>query len=351
MKQQIKNAVSRFIPRGIKDSIIRKKKEQVFFSGYEAFNKTGNTPESAYQAMIDLYCLTNGAFSEKMHSKFASGNPPKSQKGIADSVIGSFNTEEMTRLNDTLVQEGYVDFNRKIPQEMVRAIYDFALKTPALIAPKYDQPIIYNPAQPLSEIYRFKAVDLVNNKDIQSLIMDPALINIARNYLNCEPIFDFPAMWWSTAFLKEASSEAAQLYHFDMDRVKWLKIFIYLNDVSPENGPHCYIKGSHQIGTKPAELLKRGYARIPDEDLKKYYKASDFISLSANAGTIFAGDTKCWHKGTPLQKGDRLVLEFEYTSSLFGANYPKHEITHPSKEFAQFCKENKTYASNFQFKS
>ncbi|MGZ4044617.1 MAG: phytanoyl-CoA dioxygenase family protein, partial [Bacteroidia bacterium] len=263
-------------------------------------------------------------------------------------LIGTFDTKNFETINKTLNRDGYAYFKNKISPEMVSSLYNYALKTPAL-AKKNEPKVVFDPSNFVSEIYRFDAQDLINNKDIQSLIMDPALINVARNYLGCEPIFDFPAMWWSTSFLKEASEEAAQLYHFDMDRIKWLKIFIYLTDVNADNGPHRYIRGSHLPGTKPLELLERGYARIPDNDLVKYYKPEDFVVVCAESGTIFAGDTQCWHKGTPLKKGHRLVLELEYTSSMFGANYPKLEVKNSSPEFKKFCSQNKFYASNIHF--
>jgi hypothetical protein len=241
-------------------------------------------------------------------------------------------------------------FDKKISKELCSRLVDFALKTPATIPPGYDKKILYEPGNAQAEIYRFDIQDLANNTDIQSLITDPALVNIARNYLGCEPIFDFPAMWWSTSFQKEASSEAAQLYHFDLDRIKWLKIFFYLNNVSLENGPHCYVEGTHKPGNKPEELLKRGYVRIKDEEIRSHYPEMDIKVVCGEAGSVFAGDTKCWHKGMNLKSGHRLVLEFEYTSSLFGANYPKMEIHNYSKEFKEYCLSNKVFASNIAFK-
>jgi hypothetical protein len=180
--------------------------------------------------------------------------------------------------------------------------------------------------------------------------MDPVILNVARNYLQCEPIFDFPAMWWSTCFSKEASSEAAQLYHFDMDRIKWLKFFFYINDVTIENGPHCYIQGTHKPRNKPQKLLNRGYTRISDADLRPYYNSEDFKMLCADAGTVFAGDTTCWHKGSPLRSGHRLVFELEYTGSLFGANRPKMVVENSNASFRDFCKNNKVFASNLELK-
>lgn len=320
-----------------------------FKKGYEEFLKTGKTSQEANLAMINLYCKSNGRFTDELHKKDVAANPKVLKLTEINGVLGKLDKKQFDSLNETLKKDGYVSFDKKLSPDIVKKLYEYALKTPALAAPKYDKKIVYEENKPVSEIYRFDMQDLVNNPEIQELIMDETLINIARNYLDSEPIFDFPAMWWSTSFLKVASSEAAQLYHFDMDRIKWLKIFIYLNDVTMENGPHSYIKGSHVTGSKPQYLLNRGYVRISDEELSKEYKKDDFITICADAGSVFAGDTKCWHKGTPLKKGHRLVLEFEYTTSMFGSQYPKFEIKQCSDAFKKFCEENKRYASNFNF--
>lgn len=323
----------------------------VFNEGFETFTKTGQTPHESYMAMVDLFCSTDGKFLEDYNKKIIANFPAKPVNEPLSGVLGTLNTSDFSSINSTLNKDGYANFNKKLSPQIVEKIRDYALKNPTKTAPKYDTPVIYNPEQPISEIYRFDMQDLINNKEIQDLIMDPVLINIARNYLGCEPIFDFPAMWWTTSFLKQASEEAAQLYHFDLDRIKWLKIFIYLTDVTEDNGPHRFIRASHIPGNKPKDILKRGYARIPDEDLMKYYKAEDFVVYYGEAGAMFAGDTKCWHKGTPLKKGNRLVLEFEYTSSLFGTNYPKLKVKNTSEEFKSFCLNNKHYATNIEFQN
>ena len=320
-----------------------------FKKGYEEFLKTGKTSQEAYIAMINLYCKSNGVFTDELHKKDVAEHPKANKQKELNGVLGNLNSSQYSAINEILKKDGYSSFDKKLSADIIKKIYDYALKTPTLTAPKYDKKIVYDEKNPVSEIYRFDMQDLMNNPEIQKLVMDETLIEVARNYLNCEPIFDFPAMWSSTTFLKEASSEAAQLYHFDMDRIKWLKIFIYLNDVTMENGPHSYIRGTHATGAKPQYLIDRGYSRISDEDLAKEIKKEDFITICAEAGSIFAGDTKCWHKGTPLKKGHRLVLEFEYTASMFGTEYPKLKINECSDAFRKFCDENKRYASNLSF--
>ena len=205
--------------------------------------------------------------------------------------------------------------------------------------------ILFDPKDKKSNIYKFNSNDLIQNQWVQKLIMDPVLINIAGTYLGANPIFDFAAMWWSTDS-KTKKEDAAQEYHFDLDRPKWLKIFIYLTDVNKDNGPHCYISKTHKVGNKPQEILDRGYVRVTDKELEKYYPKSSLKEVTGPSGTIVFGDTSCWHKGKPIVKGDRLILQLEYTNSLFGLNLPKFNINNPSSSFTAFCKKNNIYTQN-----
>jgi hypothetical protein len=323
--------------------------EDIFNQGYKEYLETGKTSQEAYFALINLYCQTNGAFNERFNDKLKKQNPPLRSAASANGVPGNFSAEDLATINRTLNEDGYFHFDAKMSQDVCQRLVKFALTTGAKVPPGYDKKVVYDPNNLLAEIYRFDIQDLVNNTDIQQLMMDPVFVGIARNYLGCEPIFDFPAMWWSTAYKKDASPEAAQLYHFDLDRVKWLKIFFYLNDVTPENGPHCYIEGTHRPGTKSDEILKRGYVRVSDEEIHRDYPESSVKVVCGEAGSMFAGDTKCWHKGTNLKSGHRLVLEFEYASSLFGANYPKMEVKNYTPEFREYCRQNKIFASHMVF--
>lgn len=353
-KDRIKGILG-YIPRRIKEKSEKKARlkndRETLFKTYNTFLKTGQTPVESYMALVNLYCASNGNFNEEFNEILKPVNPSVKIPNTITGVLGSYSLSDFNNVNTELNKNGYIHFDKKLSKELCKKIYDFALTTPATIPPSYDKKISYDPSAPLAEIYRFDILDLMNNKDIQQLMIDPVLLNIARNYLGCEPIFDFPAMWWSAPFQKEASSEAAQLYHFDMDRIKWLKIFIYVNDVTLENGPHCYIRGTHQPGAKPAKILERGYSRIKDEELHPYYRPEDIKIVCGEAGSIFAGDTKCWHKGTTPIKDHRLVLEFEYTSSLFGANIQKLEVNNYSEGFKEFCMSNKIFASNISFKT
>lgn len=152
------------------------------------------------------------------------------------------------------------------------------------------------------------------------------LLNIAKNYFGVQPCFSNLDMWWSPVRNKnlnieiEHANQSAQMFHFDLDKVKWLKVFFYLTDVDIYNGPHEYVVGSHRINSKPKELRKLGYERLPDNLVRKYYSEDKIKKILGPKGTVFIADTSCYHRGAPPLKNHRLLLVIEYASSLFGVN-------------------------------
>ena len=323
----------------IKKSILINK--ILFFIGYITHKIIGYTPRVSYMSMINLYCLTSGKFLFDFNKK---------SKVYEDFVnysnfFKNVNIKDLVKINSELNHEGYSLFKYKLDKKITHKLKSFSYTLKAKVG---NNQILYNPKDKKSNIYKFSSNDLIQNQWVQDLIMDPVLIKIARNYLGVNPIFDFAAMWWSTDS-KTKKEDAAQEYHFDLDRPKWLKIFIYLTDVNKDNGPHCYISGTHKVGNKPQEILDRGYVRVVDKELENHYPKSSFKEVTGPAGTVVFGDTGCWHKGKPIIKGDRLILQLEYTSSMFGSNFPKIKIQKPGEKFIKFCNENKYYTQNIFF--
>jgi hypothetical protein len=174
--------------------------------------------------------------------------------------------------------------------------------------------------------YDFREQDLISYPVVQRLMADLSIISVAQNYLAAKPILDIVAMWWSAAS-EMPDKQAAQFWHFDMDRIKWLKFFVYLTDVGPENGPHSFVEGSHRRGGIPGNLLQKGYARLTDEEIAANYSTARLIDFTAPRGTILAEDTRGLHKGKHVTKGDRLMFQLEFSNSLFGGDMPISRMT------------------------
>ena len=142
-------------------------------------------------------------------------------------------------------------------------------------------------------------------------------------------------MWWSPTHTKDACSPSAQLYHFDMDRTKWLLAFVYLTDVTTDNGPHCFVAGSHRPGPTTRELLKLGHTRIPDATIEKHYPKESILELTGPRGTVIIEDSRGFHKGKAPRAGERLLLEVQFCNSLFGATSPRATVrTEPNSPLA-----------------
>ena len=86
--------------------------------------------------------------------------------------------------------------------------------------------------------------DILNIPEVQELVTNPNLLNITQNFLKCKPILSQTNYWKSITgdVNNRILSKNAQLFHRDFDNEKWIKIFIYLNDIDEKNGPHCFVK-------------------------------------------------------------------------------------------------------------
>ena len=109
---------------------------------------------------------------------------------------------------------------------------------------------------------------------LQNLIVDPNLLGVVAEYLGTPPILAQISSWVSFPTLKASTNlnVNAQMYHQDKEFTKFIKVFIYLNDVSIENGAHWYIEGSHKD-----DLVSKGVpysSRINDKNITKYYEES-----------------------------------------------------------------------------
>ena len=198
-------------------------------------------------------------------------------------------------------------FPTKVPDEICDELLKIALTRECTISlPSGEKTTgLYDRTNPKAVRYAIQPDTLLNQPAVQKLISDKSVIWLAQTYLGAKPVLDHLVMWWITNINKAPDSGAAQLYHFDMDKVKFLKLFLYLTDVGVDSGPHCYVKGPQKTGGIPAALLDRGYARLPDEDVKPFYRPGDMVEIGGPRGTIFAEDTRGLHKGKHLMKGDR----------------------------------------------
>ena len=139
-----------------------------------------------------------------------------------------------------------------------------------------------------------KAFDFVNRVGFNKIVKD---------YFQ-ENTCNFTATSWNTSPFKKASGITK--FHRDRDGYKELKIFIYLNDVNENSGPHVYATNSHR--NKNFRFIPQ--FRYEDEEIKKCY--NETIIFCGKKGYCVAEDTTGLHRGTPPKNMTRSILEFVF---------------------------------------
>jgi hypothetical protein len=145
---------------------------------------------------------------------------------------------------------------------------------------------------------------IVNAPYVMQLFNHPELINLAEAYLGCKPTLDNISCWWS--YSERSKAKGTQRFHRDFDSIGGFKVFFYLTDVGPEQGPHEYIIGSHT-----ERKIETG-AAIPDDLLWHQYERNIACVITGPAGTSFVADTFGIHRGQLPTFGKRLLLSAQY---------------------------------------
>jgi hypothetical protein len=303
-----------------------------FVAGLATYLLTGKTFGLAHQSMIWHFCRTQGHSNDLLSRVVGMFRPPIPFPD-ANGVLGNMTTAGARREAVSQLRErGHYIFPQRLPDDLCERLLAYALSQPCKLRPMDGMHPgkvvrdVYHRTAPRAVRYDFETQDLLCNEDIQKLLADLSFAAISQDYLGARPVLDVMGLWWHTGFSDQPDSEAAQYFHFDMDRLKWLKFFIYLTDVAPENGPHSFVEGTHRTGGISQSLLDKGYARLTDEEVKAELGDKGIIEFAAPRGTILAEDTRGLHKGKHVEHGDRLVLQFQFSNSLFGAFYPKSTI-------------------------
>jgi hypothetical protein len=321
-------------------SLCRQLRDAVYLlTGLAIYYFSKQTPQFAYQALIRLFCQTGGRANDLLSLLISRTTSPL-DFGPATGVLGNLSSHELDDIVRSLKTDGYHVFPRQLPADVCARLVNYASTTECLIRASDEDAsdglpatrALYDPACPRGVRYDFTQQQVINIPEVQAIMADRSVLAVVQAYLGARPIADVSSMWWHTAYSNQPSSEAAQFYHFDLDRIRWLKVFIYLTEVGPDNGPHCFVEGSQRTRGIPSDLLSKGYARLTDEEILRHYPAARMKEFSAPAGTIIFEDTRGLHKGKAVQSGDRLMLQLQFSNSLFGAAYSPSKFENISNQ-------------------
>lgn len=162
---------------------------------------------------------------------------------------------------------------------------------------------------------------------IAALSQDPVLQWIACKYLGSLPRLVGVNMWWT--YPVDASEEDrdlhAHLFHRDVDDFRFFKFFFYLTDVPAGEGAHICVMDSHRRPPVVRGGDRWNIRRYSDSEISTLYRTEDILEVCGSAGTGFAENTLCVHKGRTPTSRPRLLLQIQFALFDYGFMHDRRD--------------------------
>lgn len=143
--------------------------------------------------------------------------------------------------------------------------------------------------------------------------LDRPLLNIVASYMGLWPQLHSVGAWLN--FPTEESAHHSQLWHRDPEDLKIIKVFVYLDDVGPENGPFSFIPRTHPFGSASGTKVDHEHKRrVSDEEMARTFPENDWKICTGPDNTLIMADTVGFHRGGKVAEGQRILLTLTYTS-------------------------------------
>lgn len=290
---------------------------------FDRYLATGAWEEGDGEVLLDAFLKSGGEWLTEASDKVSSRSRSYDFAEAEDVLHlwdqpGSFET---TLAN--LQRDGYAILDVTIPMAIVDELSAYFAQAPCTLTSDMTMSLAQGQTttvdfeNPVAEKYAITTDATLQSPTVRSLMLDRGMLQIAQAYCGSVPTIDIIIAWYSFP-AGRASHEAGQLYHFDLDRTRWLKAFLLLTDQDEETGAHMYVPGTQRDRGISGDLLSRGYARLEDDDVAQYHPRDTWKTMSARKGVILLEDTRGLHKGLPLVRDHRLMLQFEYAQNMFG---------------------------------
>lgn len=219
---------------------------------------------------------------------------------------------------NSLRLNGFVKLPVKLPKPVVDSLVNLANN--AQVRPtKYahDRSLKPSPDPDIDHIWDVPFATSVQSQEIQKILQDGQLLALAANYLNSNPVVIGSRLYFSLAH-KKREFLTPENWHVDAeDGLRFVKLFIALSEIGPNNGPTGFILGSH------LNLPRKFYSgrRFFQEELNRNFKGN-FVEATGEKGSIYFVDTRGLHRGTPVLEGHRLLFHCLYGTDFFGSARP-----------------------------
>ncbi len=132
-----------------------------------------------------------------------------------------------------------------------------------------------------------------------------------QRYFGCPPLIAGMELFWSPS---NETAVRSQKYHFDAEDYRQIKVFVHIDDVTPDCGPFTFVgaRRSEEVCAGTGYVGGRG-ARLDDDAVEAALAPQDVVVVTAPAGHGVMCDTsRCLHYGSRGNRKDRLVFMCQF---------------------------------------
>ena len=153
----------------------------------------------------------------------------------------------------------------------------------------------------------YRTADLVRCQPLLELANSPLVLDAVTRVLGARPTIGWFESWWTLGeHYEPGRAHYDDVYHRDVDDLRFVKLFAYLTDTGVTNGAHSFVRGSH----RNAALTRRG--PITDEEVQAAFPPEDIMTITGKAGTVFLENTWGIHRPLMATEGRRQIFSALY---------------------------------------
>jgi len=241
---------------------------------------------------------------------------------------------------ETLRKNGIVEFGRMLDPDQVADIRRYLAAQPVYAghAPELSDGNLYSIDDIEKRGGRFASYDraaVLAAPHLLDLANDPVVLEIISEYFGCTPtIYSTNIHWSFPSDRPDREMFTTESAHRDYNDFSDVSMFIYLNDVDAESGPHRYFRRTHDLD-RAIELLQRRFpaemASLIGRDLFRSIweghgrtglledlVADEIRDVTGPAGTVFLDDVFGFHRALPPRRRPRLFAWVRFSTKPLG---------------------------------
>jgi hypothetical protein len=167
----------------------------------------------------------------------------------------------------------------------------------------------------------YKVEDIIRCTPLVKLACHPNIAGAVQAYMGCTPTISGFQIWHTFPGYADVPAES---FHRDRDCFRFVKLFVYLNDVDATAGPHQFVVKSHNPDALQDDIRSRGInvdlARLFEGNSRNLALAEieklmgpNIATIIGPAGSAFLEDTYGLHRGTRPTTSSRMIFSVTYT--------------------------------------